>query len=130
MVSVWLMYFRGEPVSFCFCLDCADMRHVVANHYAEHVRGYSTGSVLYRHMFRDAVESGVIRRVNIGMGDSGYKSRWGAQPSFALVDWIAFRPGARGRLLDLAQRLRRNFSHGASQAADLPCPPASDDAKT
>lgn len=110
MASVWLMYFDAEPVSFCFCLDCADTRHIVANHYAEHVRGYSTGSVLYRHVFRDAIESGMIRCVDIGLGDSGYKSRWGAQPSFELVDWIAFRPGARGRLLDLASKLRRSFA--------------------
>ena len=109
LASAWVMYFRGEPVSFCFCLDCADIRHIVANSYAEHVDRYSTGSILYRHVFRDAVESGVIRRVNIGMGDSGYKSRWNARPSFQLVDWIACRPGARGRLLDLALRLRQNL---------------------
>jgi hypothetical protein len=105
MASVWLMQFNGRPVSFCFCLDCGDTRHIVANHYAEDVRSYGTGSILYRHVFRDAVESGVIRRVNIGLGDSGYKSRWGAQPSFQLVNWIAFRPGARGRLLELAVKL-------------------------
>ena len=119
MVSVWLMYFNGEPVSSCFCLDCAHVRHIVANNYAENVHAYRTGSVLYKHVFRDAIESGIIRRVNIGMGDSGYKSRWGAQPSFHLVDWIAFRPGARGRLLDLAQRIRRRFTYGDSHAPDL-----------
>ena len=106
IASVWLMYFNGEPVSFCFCLDCGDTRHIVANHYAERVQGYSTGSVLYRHVFRDAVESGALQHVNIGLGDAGYKSRWGAHPSFQLVDWIAFRPGVRGRLLDWASRLR------------------------
>lgn len=131
MVSVWLMYFNGEPVSFCFCLDCADVRYIVANNYAEHVHAYSTGSVLYRHVFRDAVESGVIRCVNIGTGDSGYKSRWGAQPSFQLVDWIAFRPGARGRLLDLAQRIRGRFRKRGVQAhdaGDRPEAPASREA--
>ncbi len=105
IASVWQMRFNGEPVSFCFCLDCGDTRHIVANHYAEHVRAYGTGSILYRHVFRDAVESGVIRRVNIGLGDPGYKSRWGAQPSFQLVDWVAFRSGARGRMLELASKL-------------------------
>ena len=108
LVSAWVMYFNGEPVSFCVCLDCGDTRHIVANHYAESVQGYSTGSVLYRHVFRDAVESGTLRRINIGLGDAGYKSRWGAQPSFQLVDWIAFRPGVRGRLLEWASRLRRS----------------------
>jgi hypothetical protein len=108
LASVWLMYFKGAPVSFCFCLDCGNIRHIVANNYAEHVHGYRTGSVLYGYVFRDAVESAAIESVNIGLGDSGYKSRWGAKPSFALEDWIAFRPGARGRLLSIADMIRRS----------------------
>jgi CelD/BcsL family acetyltransferase involved in cellulose biosynthesis len=110
MVSVWFIYFNGEPVSFCFCLDCADTRHIIANNYVTHIHKYSTGTILYRHVFRDAIESGIIRRVNIGLGDSGYKSRWGAKPSFPLLDWIVFRPGSRGRLLDWAYRTRSRLS--------------------
>jgi hypothetical protein len=106
MASAWVMHFNGEAVSFCFCLDCGDTRHIVANHYAENVRQYGTGSILYRHVFRDAVESGAIRRVNIGLGDSGYKTRWGAELSFRLLDWMAFRPGTRGRLLEMATKFR------------------------
>lgn len=106
MASAWVMHFNGEPVSFCFCVDCGGTRHIIANHYAEHVRDYGTGSILYRYVFRDAVESGTIRRVDIGLGDPGYKSRWGAQPSFRLLDWMAFRPGTCGRVLELATRLR------------------------
>ncbi|MGZ8204000.1 MAG: GNAT family N-acetyltransferase [Burkholderiales bacterium] len=106
VARVWLMYFNGEPVSFCFCLDSGDTRHIVANCYAEHVHRYSTGTILYRHVLRDAIEGGTIRRVNMGLGDPGYKSRWGALPSFRLVDWTAFRPGPRGRLLEWAARLR------------------------
>lgn len=102
----WVMHYNGEPVSFCFCLDCGDIRYILANNYAESVHRYSTGSVLYKHVFRDAIESGAIRRINIGLGDSGYKSRWSATPAFDLVDWIAFRPGLRGSALDLAWRLR------------------------
>lgn len=106
MASAWLMYFNGEAVSFCFCLDCGGTRHIVANHYAENVRQYGTGSILYGHVFRDAVESGAIRRVDIGLGDSGYKTRWGAERSSRLLDWMAFRPGTRGRLLEMATRFR------------------------
>jgi hypothetical protein len=106
MACTWIMYFNRAPVSFCFCLDCGSTRHIIANHYAEYVHSYSTGSVLYRHVFQDAVESPAIHSVNIGAGDSGYKTRWGAQPSFKLIDWFAFRPGAGGRLLELANQLR------------------------
>lgn len=105
-VSVWIMYFKSNPVSFCLCLDCGDVRHIIANNYAEEVRCYGTGSILYKYVFRDAIESGFIRQVSIGLGDPGYKSRWGAQPSYKLVDWIAFQPGPRGRLLEIAYRLR------------------------
>lgn len=106
VATAWVMRFNGEPVSFCFCLDCGDIRYILANNYAESVHRYSTGSVLYKHVFHDAIESGTIRRINIGLGDSGYKSRWSATPAFDLVDWIAFRPGLRGSALDLAWRLR------------------------
>jgi CelD/BcsL family acetyltransferase involved in cellulose biosynthesis len=106
----WVMHFNGEPVSFCFCLDCGDIRYIFANNYAESVHRYSTGSVLYKHVFRDAIESGAIRRINIGLGDPGYKSRWSAQPAFDLVDWIAFPPGLRGGSLDFAWRLRGTLS--------------------
>ena len=104
--TAWVMYFNGEPVSFCFCLDCGATRYILANNYAQSVHRYSTGSVLYKHVFRDAFETRCIQRINIGLGDPGYKSRWGAQPVFDLVDWIAFRPGLRGDALDLVWRLR------------------------
>jgi CelD/BcsL family acetyltransferase involved in cellulose biosynthesis len=107
IAAAWVMRFDGEPVSLCFCLDCGDVRYILANNYAESVHRYSTGSVLYKHVFRDAIESGAIRRINIGLGDPGYKSRWGATPAFGLADWIAFRPGPRGAMLDVAWRLRK-----------------------
>ena len=131
LASVWLMYFKGEPVSFCFCLDCGNIRHIVANNYAERVHGYGTGSVLYGYVFRDAVESAAIESVNIGLGDSGYKSRWGAKPSFALEDWIAFRPGVRGRLLGIADMIRRNAwwrNARSNDTGELLDPRASDNA--
>lgn len=122
--TAWVMYFDSEPVSFGFCIDCGDTRHVLANNYVERVHRYSTGTVLYRYVFRDAIESGVIRRINIGMGDSGYKSRWSAMPAFGLEDWIAFRPGPVGRALDAAWRVhraigeRRATSRGESDNPD------------
>jgi Acetyltransferase (GNAT) domain len=103
-VRVWLMYWRGSPVSFCFAMDYGYVRYVLANQYSEAVRNYRTGSILYRYMFRDAIESGTVSTINIGAGDSGYKSRWGANPSFRLKNWLAFPPGVRGRLLDLGLR--------------------------
>ncbi len=115
-VSVWLMYFKREPVSFCLCLDCGDIRHIVANNYAEHVRRLW-------HRF-DPVQVRLSRCHRIRHdpprqhrdGRSGYKSRWGAQPSFKLVDWIAFRPGVRGRLLGFAYAMRRNVRWRGSSA--------------
>lgn len=128
-VSVWIMYFKSEPVSFCLCLDCGDVRHIVANNYAEQVARYGTGSIVYKHVFRDAIESGAIRRVNIGMGDSGYKGRWGARPSFKLVDWIAFQPGPGGRVLELAYAIRQRVRRRGvlPGGPDRPLAPAATD---
>jgi hypothetical protein len=106
----WVMFFNGEPVSFCFCLDCGDTRFILANNYSESMHRFSTGSVIYKHVFRDAIESPAIRRINIGLGDSGYKSRWSAEPAFELADWIAFCPDLRGGALELAWRLSRAIS--------------------
>ena len=108
---VWLMYLGNAPVSFCFAMDYGGVRYVLANQYAETVRNFSTGSVLYRHMFRDAIESGAIGRVNVGTGDSGCKRRWGAAPSFGLKNWLAFPPGFYGSLLDLALRAWKRLQH-------------------
>lgn len=105
--AAWVMHFDSEPVSFGFSIDCGETRHVLANSYVERMHRYSTGTVLYKHLFRDTIESAVIQRINIGMGDSGYKSRWAAMPAFGLEDWIAFRPGLRGHALDVAWRVRR-----------------------
>jgi hypothetical protein len=101
----WVMYFDGQPVSFCFFMDCGDTRHIMANHCAEQVYGYGTGSILYRHVFRNTNASGAIHRVDIGLGDSGYRSRWNAQPSHRLLERMAFRPVPFGRLLELATGL-------------------------
>ncbi|HKW80488.1 MAG TPA: GNAT family N-acetyltransferase [Casimicrobiaceae bacterium] len=129
VVSVWIMYFKSEPVSFCLCIDCSDVRHIVANNYSEQVRRYGTGSILYKCVFRDAIESQLVRRVNIGLGDPGYKSRWGARPSFRLVDWIAFQPGLRGRLPELAYAIRRRVRDRSADRAGADAPlPAADSA--
>lgn len=119
VATAWVMYFNGEPVSFCFCLDCGAMRYILANNYALSMHRYSTGSVLYKHVFRDAIEACGIRRINIGLGDSGYKSRWGARPAFELVDWIAFRPGLLGGALDLVWRLRTTLGRRRRARSDM-----------
>ena len=94
----WVMNFNGEPVSFCFCLDSGDTRYILANNYAESVSRYSTGSVIYKaRLGRDAIESPAIRRVNIGQGDSGYKSRWSAEPAYDLGGLDRVFPGPSRR---------------------------------
>lgn len=103
---VWIMYSSGNPISFCFAIDAGRSRYIVANNYSEKFSKYSTGSILYSAVFRDAIEVRGISLINIGLGDSGYKQRWGAKPSFELADIVAFRPGVVGRVLDGAYWLR------------------------
>lgn len=96
-IKVWLIRMDDEPVSFCFTIDCGQERIVLVNCYVESVAKYSTGSIIYRHMFLDSLNS-KIALVSIGVGDSGYKSRWTARPERQLEDWIAVPPSLSGRL--------------------------------
>ena len=99
VVNVWILYFNGEPGSFCFTLDSGHIRYILANNYDEHLKKYSTGTILYKYVFMDAINKS-MRTVNIGLGNSGYKSRWGASQGETLVDWFASPPGMVGKLVD------------------------------
>ncbi len=104
-MHAWVVYHGGTPVSFCFALDAGDTRFVMANSYDARVAEFRTGTKLYHEVIRDAVARGRAR-VDIGMGDSGYKAQWGAEAGSELIDIVAFPPTLKGRLVHLAARAR------------------------
>lgn len=104
-INVWLIHHDGAPVSFALTLDSGGTRYVIANSFDERVARYSTGAKIYQQLIFDAFGRG-MKAINIGLGDSGYKSGWGARPASPLIDIIAFAPTLRGRAARLAAWVR------------------------
>lgn len=102
----FILYFQGQPASFVFAFDSGSTRFVLANNYDEAVQRYSTGSILYRHLFADAIDK-QRALVHLGRGDTGYKAHWGAEATRAMRNYVACRPTLRGRALFAALTLRQ-----------------------
>ena len=103
-----MLYFDDQPVSYCFTIDSPPCRYIIANNYDESVSRYSTGTILYSYVFEDSI-SQKLTTVNRGLGDSGYKSRWGANTELKLVEWLVLRPNIRGALLHHLLSLKLKF---------------------
>lgn len=108
-LHMWLVYHEEKPVSFVLAIDSVDTRYLYANSYDEAVAKYSTGAKIYSEIMRDAFGND-IGRVNIGLGDSGYKASWGAVMGANLVDIIVFPPTIGGRLAYWVGRGHRAYS--------------------
>jgi CelD/BcsL family acetyltransferase involved in cellulose biosynthesis len=103
-----ILYLDDAPISFSFNIDSRDRRLILANLYAEKVKALSPGWVLARHVLRDAIE----RRITVidwGVGDSGYKAKWGATPADPLVEITALAPNVLGWASSLVLRRHLDF---------------------
>lgn len=104
-MHAWVIYHGGTPVSFCFAMDSGDTRYIIANSYDSTVAEFSTGSKIYHEAILDAIGRG-CRTINIGMGDPGYKSRWGAEGGNKMVDVFVFPPTLKGSLVYMAAKVK------------------------
>lgn len=102
-LHLWMIYHEGRPVSFALAIDSGQTRYVYANSFDEAVAQHRTGTKIYYEILRDAF-AGDIALVNIGMGDSGYKSGWGAVPGAQLLDIVIFQPTIMGNLARWAEK--------------------------
>jgi hypothetical protein len=100
-----VIYIKGQPMSFAFALGTERELVAIANQYDTSVKSYSTGSILYQRMFRDAIAAGQ-KVVHLGGGDDGYKARWGARPEIPIRNYTFFRPSYRGMALYAALGLK------------------------
>ena len=116
--GAWLLYLEGEPVAFTFAIDSGGCRYNFAGQHAEAVDRYGTGWIVDHDLFRDAIDGHGLGTVNLGDGWDHYKCRWGAVAGARLLDYIAFPPSVRGRLLHLAMRLRRRLSRRKIPGSD------------
>jgi CelD/BcsL family acetyltransferase involved in cellulose biosynthesis len=97
-LSLWLIYFDGQPASFSLTLDVGERKFILANLYDERFKDHSTGNILAYHVICRAIEEG-RKVIDWGLGDSGYKRRWGAKLGPILYDLVALPPGPIGRLV-------------------------------
>lgn len=104
----WIMKFNNDPISCCFTIDESNTRHVLVNLYNKSFKKYMTGSILYKHMLKDACDNS-LKFVNMGLGDSGYKSKWGSKPTQTLVEIMMFKPSSMNRLLSALIMKMKNY---------------------
>jgi CelD/BcsL family acetyltransferase involved in cellulose biosynthesis len=92
-----ILYLDDRPISYSLNLDAGNTRYIVANGYDEEFSIHSPGMLLAYQVLRDAAHTGKSV-IEWGLGDSGYKSRWGATENLRLVDLLLLPGTARGYL--------------------------------
>jgi CelD/BcsL family acetyltransferase involved in cellulose biosynthesis len=101
---VWTLRVGGAPVAYSLHIETHDTVYIVANGYDEAWKVHSPGGMLSLDILQDACARGK-KTVDWGLGDSGYKEKWGARPTGRLFDVLLFRPGVAGQTLRAAARL-------------------------
>ena len=106
----WIMKSGDTPIAYSAHIETRHRIYIIANGYDERWKQYSPGSVLSQSIFNDAVARGRTS-VDWGMGDSGYKQKWGAMGVLPVQDHLLFHPGLAGRVLGLvAGRVLRDWN--------------------
>lgn len=86
-VNCWVILFCGNPIAYSLNVDGLGVKYILANGYDEAYKIHSPGTILSHHIFKDACENG-FQLIDWGLGDSGYKDRWGAKNNLELVDYF------------------------------------------
>jgi CelD/BcsL family acetyltransferase involved in cellulose biosynthesis len=106
-LDVWMLHFSNQPASYCLTVTAGGIRYGISSQYDRDYHKYSTGSVLFYHVFEDACNSGV-QSVHFGPGSLQYKGRWGGVEEGECVEALVFPPGLKGRCLAaLYKQLKR-----------------------
>jgi len=102
-----LLRVDGRPAAFSFDMEMGETVFAIANSYDPAYAKHSPGKLLqYRNLVAERDRG--VRRVDWGMGDSGYKRTIGAVEGSAMRDWLLLAPGlASFAGLVLARRWRR-----------------------
>jgi hypothetical protein len=122
-IHVWLIYHADVAVSFNLVLDSGNTRYGIASSFDIRFAEFGTGCKLFQQVAYDAFSRGV-ERINGGLGDSGFKTGWGAKPLSTLIDLVAFSPSLSGNVAHLAAQTRELASRwrhgGKSRSIELP----------
>jgi hypothetical protein len=111
-IVTWILRVGDRPIAFSAHVETRDTVFIIANGYDDQWKAFSPGSLLSHELLIDACRRGK-KRVDWGIGDSGYKSRWGAQRKTGLADVMLFEPSLKGGLLHAAaQRALKDWESG------------------
>ena len=75
-VRVGVLTVDGEPVAAQLWIVWRGRATIFKLSYAENRRKLSAGSILTRHMVREAFRSGDVAEIDFGCGDDAYKKEW------------------------------------------------------
>ena len=94
-LSATILMLDDRPIAFCFDLDDGPVRYGIAGSYAEEMKRFNVGKLVNYRSMDDAVAAGQSM-LDLGAGDSGYKSEMGATEGYDLVDllFVRHRPAA------------------------------------
>lgn len=100
----YVLFIRDEPGAFWHCFEYHHTLYLASTGYDPAYRSYEIGTVLLLRAFRDHCGSGV-EYVDFGLGDAGYKQRFGTD-CYAEVSRCVFRRSPAGVILNLLQKCR------------------------
>jgi CelD/BcsL family acetyltransferase involved in cellulose biosynthesis len=94
-LSATLLLLDERPVAFCFDLDDGPVRYGIAGSYVEDMKRFNVGKLANYRSMDDAIAAGQSV-LDLGAGDSGYKSEMGAVEGYDLADllFVRHRPAA------------------------------------
>ncbi|PKP95266.1 MAG: hypothetical protein CVT76_08535 [Alphaproteobacteria bacterium HGW-Alphaproteobacteria-15] len=98
MLCATILRVDGRAVAFSFDCDDGPVRYGIAGSYMTELGRYEIGKLANYRSMEDAMAAGQ-RRVDLGMGDSGYKREMGAAEAYHLADLLFVRSRIAARLL-------------------------------
>ncbi len=98
MLCATLLTVDGRAVAFSFDLDDGPVRYGIAGTYMTAFGKLEVGKLANYRAVTDAIAAGQTR-VDLGCGNSGYKSEMGAEAGYDLADLLFVRHRAAARLL-------------------------------
>lgn len=97
-LSATILVAGDTPVAFSFDLAAGTVQHAIASGYDTRFANYRVGSLVTAHQFAHAAARG-IARIDLGMGDSGYKQQMGAVRGPELIDCLFVRSRSAATLI-------------------------------
>lgn len=95
----YLLFLKDKPCAFWYCSIYGKTLHLCTTGYDSSLRHYELGTVLLMKVFQDHCGSS-IEAVDFGLGDAGYKQRFGTE-NFTETSFYLFARTRRGYLLSV-----------------------------